>query len=194
MSGKNGRVRALDFAWTHEIPEPKSNVVPILKVRPGEKHLVMLVSDSIAGIYTHWADGRTIPCFHDQTSCTGCSERLSRRWEGYLGAFLLGRGLVLLKVTPASIKLAPALKAANGALRFHRLELYRPRYSKCATVQLKLLPRLPDKSAENNLPLGVDIAGALARLWGKAVQERDFVVPRRILDQTSGQERSPAKG
>jgi len=158
--------KPLPIAWAG-IPAA-DEVKPMLLIVPapseGQVELVLL-SRELVGVWTHWLHGRTQPC----TAPHGCAcegFEISRRWKGYLGAYLLPAGQIVL----AEITWIAANKARLGSIERHPGDLRgltarmrRHRRASGGGCVFEILDR--DRYPDARLPGEPDVRAELQRIW-----------------------------
>lgn len=150
-----------------DVPSPDDERPMMLIVSAPTESFVDLVilSDHVEGVWTHWHEGRTIPCQSGQ-GCVCETMEIACRWKGYLGALLVhSRAIVLAEVTAGA-----ARSAGLGPIDIHpvtlrglpmRLRRARRDRTGKVVVELATAKRVP----EDLLPRRPDVRHELARIW-----------------------------
>lgn len=142
---------------------------PIWSPTPDREIHVVLVSQSLLGVFTHWIDGRTRPCLGSREECVGCDLKLPRRWKCFLGAFNPASGrLGILEVTQEAFLRCRQLNEDSGKLRGLTVRLIRTGLAKNARVTALVGARV---TAGATVPPSFDVKAALERVWFSATPE-----------------------
>lgn len=154
------------IAWMDEPPSGDTPFIPILSPKAGETLQAVSLSSAILGVQTHYAFERTMPCYLDRDQCSGCKNKLARRWKGYLAGFqpALGR-FVLIELTRQAYEKARRQLAIITDLRGYNVSLHRHGRARNAAVSVDFrswcLPHDP------KLPKSFDAKAALMRIWSR---------------------------
>lgn len=90
--------------------------VEVRRVAPGRPIRGIVLSHDLAGRFTHWFGGRTVPC-HDG-ECKACNESVERRWKGWLAIYNPDtRGICILEITPKTVPPIDEYFRAHRTLR-----------------------------------------------------------------------------
>jgi hypothetical protein len=134
----------------------------ILRVPKSGLNNVIVLSDDVEGSYTHWINGRTMPCGNER--CTWCEAFEQRRWYGYLGVSTPdGAARRLLEITMNAVPYIDAYLTNRSSLRGARLQL-----SRLANRPMgKLFCKVTDSGLPmGGFPTGPDVQALLAKMWG----------------------------
>lgn len=151
------------------IPRPRQPAVPILPVVPGVTHTLVVLSESLYDVWTHFVypqdcpRGRTVPCTGEGATCHVNHETTTLRWLGWLHVRRTNvQESRLLRLTPTAVSSEPQL--ADRALCLRGLTLTVGRTGSWANAPI--WARLDAESQSVDLRVGpVDIGAQLAIMW-----------------------------
>lgn len=145
-------------------PQPDQRpYVPQLVPRAGKLTELIAVHPEINWYVVHFMSGRTRPCLGNAVLCDGCSQGLSKRWEGYLGAVQISSHRVwVLKVTAGAWLNSETLQKADGNLRGKQLTCSRLGCSDNSALRISVM----EAQRAVKLPPVWNLTETLARLWG----------------------------
>jgi hypothetical protein len=160
----------------HEPPRP-GPAMPILRVKAGQEMHFVILSESLWGIWTHWAGNRSEPCFAENATCPGHKRGLPRRWKGYLHVWHIDKRLeAFIELTPTAAHCLLDQAGKNCSLRGLRLKLRRTGASN-GRLLVNLLPANPSMEG---FAQPKDPESILCKLWGVdriiTGRERDFTL------------------
>ncbi len=143
--------------------------------------LLVVLSRALVGVWTHFANGRTVPCLGEACMLCHAQPSVRRRWHGYLACWRPDAARVVLAELTRQAVLCERdwLEAKDGSLRGRWVRLYRTTSHAKAPVVISLsnprvggppsldLPRRvkDDGSTEPFLPQSPDVQAALMRIW-----------------------------
>jgi len=124
------------------------------------------LSCDILGVFTHWWEGRSIPCIGRDQGCV-CGVRniwVATRWRGYLAAWHdEWERFFIAEVTDQAVRESKSVcDLAFEDLRGRKFALRRLGKNRNAKVQIELCST---KRLEYELPAAFDLREALARIW-----------------------------
>lgn len=158
--------KASPIAWAG-IPSAEE-IRPMLLIVPapseGQVELVLL-SRQLVGVWTHWIGGRTTPCTSPH-NCPCEGFEIPRRWKGYLGAYLMPAGqVVLAEITwhAANKGRLHAIERHPGDLRGLTARMRRHRRASGGGCVIEILDR--DRYPDARLPAEPDVKAELQRIW-----------------------------
>ena len=132
-------------------------------------HLVA-TANAVSGYFTHYTEGRTVPCGGEPARCQWCTCGLGRRWKCYLPAYLPMLKLsVLFELTLGAYTGCPGLAKHAGKLRGKCFSVHRTKHERNAPV----VCTMREKEWSEYLPPPFDPSFTLARVWGVAVPSVD---------------------
>jgi hypothetical protein len=149
------------------VPNRPHTFFPIRRARVGSPLHIIVVNDVLVGRYTHHHDRRTYPC-DGLDRCSWCRPTEThqvrrRRWYGWLGAWDLGLGrLVLAEVTAECARQARWLTSREQSLRGLELRIGRLGSSERAACGVIYSRRGTAACAWDQ----IDVRRALAHIWG----------------------------
>lgn len=158
-----------------EPPEEEGKFLRIIKIECGPEYDFTILTPGVLGIWTHFVDTRTIPCFKDVTgSCEFCGNTTSRRWYGYLAAYShRSKQRVIVPLPKGAFQSCPVLKGAKGDLTGKQLRAWRTGGHPRGRVICRLNLLLDRETAPKER---VDKASLMAQLfwiWGIRVKEEE---------------------
>lgn len=129
------------WCWDGTPPRVEPSYVPILRPKQRERIVTIVLGDKIDGLWMHWIEGRSAPCFGRGGSCPGC-ECMSRRfWTGYLSVWLLPVGKhAIAQLPPVALSRSVELSKRDGELRCGTLVLERKSGSNRSPIVLTYTP------------------------------------------------------
>jgi len=152
-----------EVVWGVSPPLDRQPYVPILSPGPGRTITGVILSDALVGVFTHWYDGRTVPCYHGPGGVCALCQWAPRRWKGYVA--LLWNGTPrqgMAEITLDAVRGCPRLADKDVSLRGLRLVLQRkgrvPNGPVTATVS-------PSPFQIESLPVPFTVQDALLRIW-----------------------------
>jgi len=124
------------------------------------------LSTSVEGVYTHWVDGRSIPCCGRDLGCI-CGTRnvfIPTRWRGFLAAWHdEWERIFIAELTRQSVVDSKSVcDLAFEDLRGRKFALRRLGKQRNARVQIELCTT---KRLDYELPPAFDLREALATIW-----------------------------
>lgn len=126
---------------------------------------LVILSDHLVGVWTHWLDGRTQPCMAPN-DC-GCQRmHIPHRWKGYLACSLTtDRKVVLAELTGEACRCISLQDSplTGKPLRGLVLRLQRDRRSRGGRVLAGI--RSEARVASDTLPRAPDVHEELMRIW-----------------------------
>lgn len=152
------------IAWDAAPPPDDGSYIEIAPAPCFGCTLLVCISTSVVGVWTHYIDGRTVPCTLPSGSCRCRPEKLAKRWRGYLATWQPRedkRYLVELTADAyrhTNVDLADMTLELRGLL----INLSRAGRSKRSPVRVNFTTAtyaLPD------LPPEPDVRAALERIW-----------------------------
>lgn len=159
-------------AWCDEIPpEETPAFVPVVRPVSGCAAVRgIVVSTHAIACWTHWIDGRTVPCLANPARCLPCDQGHGRRRKGYLLVLMRGvERLALLELTEQVLRASPSLIQPTAGLRGKPFEAKRLGQAKNGRVVLTLGQYVPGTSQLlEGLPGSEAIKPLLCRIWGLA--------------------------
>lgn len=173
-------------------PRAAHPVVPsydVYRVTPGDRHLLRIVSPEITSIYTHWANGRTLPCTsNSEAECE--HHRFARKIQNWV--FVVkpsGSKLMLLQIPNRALReFLSGLDEPGRDLRGVLVELWREDSKNIESPMLgqEVEEENPVKSSIT-LP---DIDWALHRMWTAPKRMKRWIPTRGY--RPAGQEQAAA--
>lgn len=150
--------------WTNKPPETDNRFAHRIVRTPADKPLIGIVtSEHPIGCYTHYANGRTVPCEGEQ-DCEACKTGFAYRWHGYAAVLLTDKlEHVIFEYTAPPAKTFAAYAEQYETLRGCYFHASRPGKRPNSRVVLKAVPgdlqkwRLPDPP---------DLKTILCHIWG----------------------------
>lgn len=112
-------VVALPMRFDEPIPPDTYPRRPIYYGKSGRVERAIVTSRVLRSCMTHYAEGRTRPCYAPVTGCPGCERRLPRLWKGFLAAldWKTRREVVLMLTAAAARPYKERLALAGAGLR-----------------------------------------------------------------------------
>lgn len=154
--------------WDDNPPEnPGGRFIPIYSPKCGQTMRLIVLSDHVEGVWTHWVDGRTIPCVGKTAGCICGRLDLGRRWKGYVAAYEPEHGRVVLAelTLGAYTSIRERLTEVSYRLRGKVLRLWRAGGKDNARCSASFLDKtLLDASTP--LPAAPDVRETLRHIWG----------------------------
>jgi hypothetical protein len=149
--------------WT-DLPDDGLDPKPdILSPKPGKTLDLVILSDRVLGVETHFVGGRTKPCCGDECSCIGCQQKLQTRWKGYLVVWIAnGTPQAIAELTTEAFRRCPPFHSSKTSLRGRKLKLTRPAGKPNGRVKAEVGDFV---LGWQNLPLALDLECALYRIW-----------------------------
>lgn len=131
---------------------------------------LVIVSDDIFGVRTHYFLNRTMPCM--RRGCPACAAGRLSRWSGYLLAVRIGGGeKVVFEFTPAAV---PTFDAEYGERKTLRgLHIIATRASKRENAKVMVAVKGLHANA-HKLPPSQDVWPILSHIWGINRQKEIF--------------------
>lgn len=159
---KCGEVR-----WAPTPAADRVKHVPIISPRPHQTLYMVITTEQVMGVETHWIEQRTTPCMQEVGDCRGCTAGLAKRWKGYLGGADLSTGrLGIIEVTLGAWEHCPRLQERDKSLRGLIAKLYRRGTKRNSPAFIEL--QAPTKNIL--LPPFPDLARQLRIIWGLQVE------------------------
>lgn len=125
------------FGWT------------IFRAKPGKQTKLLILSDDIFGIETHWWNQRTGPC--REHGCEACLAGHESRWKGYLLCFdMATEQHVVLEFTPPPAETLDAARMNHGSLRGLVVNVGRAKatFNGKVTIEIKQKTTIPPSKHE----------------------------------------------
>jgi len=142
--------------------EGSENAYPILRTPAAKPIAGVTTSPNLIGLYTHYANNRTIPCT-GKAECDFCNAGFSRRWHGYLG-LILSPGLrhVIFEMTSTAAHQLKPYVQIYMTLRGCHLTASRPNGKPNGRVvlQTKRVDEL-----QYRIPDPIDVWSILCHIW-----------------------------
>jgi hypothetical protein len=161
-------------AWQDSPPLERGPWYPLLRPGPVSPIRGWILSESVTGVYTHYFDKRTVPCYGSR-DCPYCGPDVGRRWKGYLAIATCGiHKISIAELTIEAYRGNPSLHSGKSNLRGSYLTLIRNGKHKNAPV----VAELSVKGGCPHLPPDIDVRMALVRVWSgesKAVSNADLM-------------------
>lgn len=155
-----------DFSHIQWDCKPASDLpalVPIYSASPQASQTLVILSDRVEGVWTHYYLERTIPCLGEAGKCICQNVTLSRRWKGYLGCWdPLTERICLAEITLDGYRLCPRLSSVAESLRGSMIRLYRAGKRANAPMRAELLRGAVDV---DQLRPAFNVRDALMRIW-----------------------------
>jgi len=152
--------------WTSGPPAKERRGMLRIVHAPKEGFLdLVILSQHICGVWTHWMHGRTLPC-QAGFGCECEKASIPTRWKGYLAAALVTDGKVVLAELTGDSARSLMLQdnvLTGPPLRGLTLRLSRDRHSKGQRViaGIRTVPRF----ASEAMPAEPDVHAELLRIW-----------------------------
>jgi hypothetical protein len=157
-------MRTDEIPWEDLPPADRNLFIPIASPKVGEAHHLVVLSNGLVGVQTHYVHNRTRPCVGTHNQCEGCAQGRATRWKGYLAAWSRSKErLVIAELTMQAVadNMHLLLKKRTD-LRGWWLTLTRAGRRVNSPVRAKF-EEPPAQQAE--LPACFDLKAALCRIW-----------------------------
>lgn len=130
--------------WVTSPPARRFRRLPQLRVVSKEPLEVIIVSDGLTELDTHFVDGRTVYCTGDVNTCPHPhATHGDRRYYAWLAVQLDERSdLHLLRLTGPAVEAEPALRSPGQSLRGLRLHVWRTKGWEGSEMRCYLLPEV----------------------------------------------------
>lgn len=149
--------------WTDLPVEMKEARPDILSPKPGQTLNLVILSDTVLGVETHYFGERTRPCEGDESSCLGCQAKLQTRWKGYLVVWTgNGQPQAIAELTTEAYRRCQPLQDRTTSLRGRKLKVSRPPGKANNRVRAEVGEY---QLGWQNLSLPLDLECALYRIW-----------------------------
>jgi hypothetical protein len=149
----------------------------IIKVPPGPPKDYVILSSRVTGAWTHYLDGRTVPCMEADGGCVFDHEMTSLRWQGWIAVQSLYSRAIggWVCITEAAFHACPLLWMKEVSLRGRSCRLGRagPKHNSLMVCQLD-----PFKVDQRILTKEPDAKSFLLALWGSLDRFRAAAGPR----------------
>jgi len=147
-----------ELRWTAELPAKA--FVPIMTVRGG-RELVVRAAGPVIGLYAHFFDGRSSPCWGapDAPPCPGCKSQKAR-WKGFLPAYLPTGARRILEITEGAMRGCSFLSHS----RLPGSWLVLRRTGTAPNSPLLVWPDLTRERVPETQPF--DVAPSVEHMWG----------------------------
>jgi len=145
----------------------------IVRIESGPPKEFMVLSYRLTGVWTHFLDGRTRPCFKE--NCPGCDnpEDTSRKWQGWLAVCNPpGKTMRFLALTENAVRGCPSLIARSGPQGLRGRGIIVGRRTKSSRGEMVVHFSLATYDAER-FPQAPDMEGWLSRLWRLHKSDKD---------------------
>jgi len=168
-------MRVPDFdgmAWDGTPPTIDPSFVPIIRPKPRETYHLLVLGDRIEGLWLHWMDCRSVPCFRLASHCPGCLAKARRFWCGFISVWQIPvQKHAVAQIPPVALQRAPDLMKFNGELRGGQLTILRKGDSKRGALTLTYTA-----SGRNlKLPPALDLRRVLGKiLIGGSVEDNNL--------------------
>jgi hypothetical protein len=151
--------------WTTAVPAAHLYAgIPLMRTPPTLSINGHILSNELAGTYTHFAAGRTQPC--EAPTCDHCEAKVPYRYHAYL-AILLDRTqkAIILELTAPPAKLVQQFQEANGHIRGAHIIASRPRKTANGRISIYMsMGTIPPI----DLPPAIDCTHFMSQLWNIA--------------------------
>lgn len=154
-------------------PEEPGKFLRMIKIELGPEYEFTLLSPAFVGLWTHFIDKRTMPCFKEATgACEFCGPGTSRRWYAYAAVYshrAKSKGIVT--IPKGAFGNDPVLRGAKGDLTGKRLRAWRTggHIRGRVVCRLDLLSDRP--VSEEDRVERPDLLAQLFWIWGVRTQE-----------------------
>jgi hypothetical protein len=145
-----------------DTPPRSGPELPVVRLKASGSTMVVILSASLWGIWTHWNGSKTEPCYREKKQCPACKKGLPKRWKGYLHCWDYAKKReIFLELTPTSADQLLSQCGKDVPLRGNRMNVNRGAGDK-ARLRLTVLTAVPPAE----LPAGRDPEVTLQKLWG----------------------------
>lgn len=150
--------------WNNAPPETDNRFAHRIVRTPPDKPLIGIVtSEHPVGCYTHYANGRTVPC-DGVDNCDACKAGFAWRWHGYAAVLLTDKlEHVIFEYTAPPAKTFAAYIDQYENLRGCYFQAIRPGKRPNSRVVVKAVPADLQKW---RLPDAPDLKQLLCHIWG----------------------------
>lgn len=137
---------------------PRVQMVQIMSAKKG-RPLVVLAAGPVIGVYTHFIDGRSVPCQCDEGTCQKTVGQ-APRWKGFLPAYLPNGRKVGVEVTIGSVRQLPLLVTGELTGRWVRFQRSGEKSNGPLYVEV-----IPERDEVPSTP-SFDLKATLLAMWG----------------------------
>lgn len=140
--------------------------VPILSPKPGCAVRGVVISEYLAGVWTHYVEGRTEPHLEGPAGCPGCELKRAKRWKGYYAIEQAQSGRIgLVEITAwALANCQPLNEQPYRTVRGWLIDVSRPAGKANGRVSCLIQPP-PYRRSPEPIPDPIDVPAALVRIW-----------------------------
>lgn len=164
-SRRNGSASVDGIAWEESPVESPGQWVQILTPKSGQKLSVIVLSEKLTGVNTHFVDGRTIPC-RRLPECDLCRHRYPKRWKGYVVGILDNGQIVACELSTYACRRCPELLDKKVNLRGGILKVTRAVGKPNNPLRAEFVEWGEDmRHKREKLPTVCDIRKLLWRCW-----------------------------
>lgn len=138
---------------------------------PGKVQRAIVTSRVISSCMTHWADGRTRPCYAPVAPCPGCAKGKPRLWKAFLaGLDFLTKKEVVLMLTPWGVRPWKGRLTGSGpGVRGYVLTLAAPGLEGPRRLQVSI----SDTPVTGPLPEPYDVEAHMMHVWAVEAAKAD---------------------
>lgn len=145
------------------LPPKAGPEIYIMRLKGRERFSYTIFSESMFGIWVHWAGRKSAPHFSDTERCPGCKRQEPKRWKGFLHCFCIEKKQeVFLELTPASAHSLLDQLAVGEVLRGQGIVVERTKGDN-GRLLIRVCNSHPDPA---KLPPALDPQVSLLSLWG----------------------------
>lgn len=147
-----------------DVPPPVKDVLYVQRLKGDERGQFILYSPAMWGVWTHFHNGRTQPCFENHDLCYGGHQETNLRWKGYVHcwSFMMGRQVILQFTENAARQLLSQLPS-GCSLRGKTIEAARSKKSK-GRMNVELDRYAMDRA--DGVPPAIDPLKSIFNMWG----------------------------
>lgn len=146
-------------------PPLRARLTEIRKIGPDERLEVFCMSPRPQGYWTHWHNGRSVPCFEPRESCGLCAKDVNLKWTGYLFVYEThSHKSWFIELTEFAKRQLDVFYVNHESLRGCKLLLYRARPHKRAPLKISVVAtEIPPSFS---LTPDREVLPTLLRVWG----------------------------
>jgi len=149
---------------TSPVPPEGRRYIRIASPKVGKPVRFFSLSSAVLGVWTHWVDGRSHPCFLE--GCAWCTNGTvyPRRWKGYLyGHDIEGHVVCLLELPADTVR--GHIQLRDASVNLCGASIIAERIGPSPNSSVRAVVRL-DAAIRVRAAQEPDVMAHLARIWG----------------------------